>query len=255
MNYLDATKNYYAEWLAVNPELLKQDGTFLSYSPNRDLIQEGYNRAFDLYVYLSGQTLIITYGRRLEQNIAWFRESFEKNNDIAELKHIVFERFGKELHHDFKYYFHSLPTDNNHLEAKQLAIKDFPDFFRFYKTLFPNCEAETWLDEYFAKIVAKGDVFGCYVDEKLVCVSDSPDMPYMKECTVELGINTLPEYRKRGYAKTVLGAMVKYVIDNQKIPIASCTSSNIASQKLLKNTGFEKLADVLTLSLGETCCT
>ena len=101
MNYLTATKNYYAEWLAVCPELLDQNVKFyLTYSPNRDSVQVGYQKTFDLYAYLAHQIAIITYGKKLEQNIDWIRATFENNIDIDELKKVVRERLGKNIQHD-----------------------------------------------------------------------------------------------------------------------------------------------------------
>ena len=54
----------------------------------------------------------------------------------------------------------------------------------------------------------------------------------MKEDIVELGINTLPEYRNQGYAKIILGVASRYVTNSKKVPIVSCASSNTASQKV-----------------------
>jgi len=250
MNYLAATKNYYAEWLAVSPELLDQEGKFyLSYSPNRDTVQDGYSKPFDLYAYLSGQTAIVTYGRKLEQNIDWIRASVENNKDIAELKKVVKERLGKNLQHDYKYYFSELPSGIDFSKARQLTAKDYPAYLHFFKTQYPDSEAETWLADYYKEIASKGYVFGFYIGDELVSASDSPDMPYMKDNAVEIGINTLPAYRNKGYAKVVFGAMLKFINSIHKVPIVSCASSNIASQKLIESTGFVKLADGVSLSL------
>lgn len=250
MNYLAATKKYYAEWLGVSPELLDQVGKFyVLYSPNRDTIQDGYSKPLDLYVYFSEETRIISYGHTLEQSIDWIQSSFEKTNDIAELRRIFFDRFGIFLQHDYKYCFSELPLGINYSKAKQLSLKDYPAYLQFFKFQYPDSEADSWLGNYYTRLVSKGYAFGIYVDGKLVCVSDSPDMPFMDDKAVEIGMNTLPAYQNQGYAKIVLGAMLKFLINIQKLPIVSCTSSNIASQHLIQSTGFLKLADVFTLSL------
>ena len=250
MNYLINTKKYYSEWLGVDPELMDQNAKlYLTYSPNRDSNQIGYLKPFDLYVFLAHQTTIITYGKKLEQNIDWIREYFENNTDIDEFRKVVKERLGKHIQHDYKYVFSKLPSEIDLWQARQLTRKDYPAFLRFFANLYPNIEAETWLSGYFKKITAKGYAFGFYIGDELVSATDSPDMPYMKESVVEIGINTLPAHRNQGYAKTVFYAMLKYIISIQKVPIVSCTSSNIASQKLIESMGFIKLADVVSISL------
>ena len=250
MNYLLITKRYYAEWLGVNPKLLDQDGMFyFSYSQNRDVVQLGYNKQLDLYAYLSDETKIITYGRDLEQSADWIQSAFENNNDLEELKVSIHNRFGRNLQHDYKYYFSKLPSDIDYSKANQLTLKDYPAYLHFFKAQFPDSEPETWLADYYKEIAEKGYAFGFYVGDELVSVSDAPDMPYMKDSVVEIGMNTLPAYRNKGYGKIVLGSMLKFIVNIPKVPIVSCTSTNVASQNLIESVGFIRLADVITLSL------
>jgi len=250
MNYLAATKNYYAEWLGVGPELIDQDGKFYTlYSPNRDTVQEGYSKPFHLYAYFSGEATIITYGQALEQSIDWIQSSFENTNDIPELRRNFYDHFGVVLQHDYKYYFSKLPRGIDYFKAKQLTLKDYPAYLQFFRTQYPDSEPDSWLGDYFERMVTKGYAFGMYVGDILVSTSDTPDMPYMNDIAVEIGMNTLPAYQKQGYAKVVLGTTLKFIINNKKVPIVSCTSSNIASQHLIQSTGFVKLADVFSLSL------
>jgi predicted GNAT family acetyltransferase len=73
-------------------------------------------------------------------------------------------------------------------------------------------------------------------------------MPYMEDKVHEIGINTLPEYRGKGYAKAATFACIKACIEKGKCPIWSCGINNVASEKLAYSVGFRKLADVLTIS-------
>ena len=150
------------------------------------------------------------------------------------------------MQHDYKYYFNQLPQNMDISHARQLTLEDYPAYLRFINTQYPNSDAETWLFAYFKDISAKGYVFGLFIDGALVCASDAPEIPYLKESVVDLGINTLFPYRGKGYAKIVLGAAVDCLVDLGKTPIVSCASSNLASQKLIESTGFKKLADVVS---------
>ena len=250
MNSLALTKRYYADWLSVNPTLLEQQGgEYYLYSPERDTTQEGYNQPFDLYGYLSDQLIIITYGKKLEPHIGWIQDFFHNSNNLTELKKLVKDKLGKHLQHNYKYYFTELPSDLDVSKAKQLTTHDYPAYLRFFKTQYPYSEADTWLEDYFLNIATKGYVFGYYVGKKMVSATDAPEMPYMRDSVIEIGINTLPNYRGRGYAKIVIGAMIEFLMSIQKVPIVSVVSSNTASQKLNECVGFVKLADVISLTL------
>jgi RimJ/RimL family protein N-acetyltransferase len=249
LNYLAVTIRYYAEWLSVNPTLLEQGGKFCLYSSERDINQEGYSQPFNLYGYFSNKTIIITYGQKLEHHLGWIQEFIQNNGSLDEFRKLVNDKVGKHLQHEYKYYFTELPSDIDISKARQLTTQDYPAYLHFFKTQYPNSEAETWLDGYFNEIAAKGYVFGLYVGNELVSTTDAPGMPYMRESVVELGVSTLPDYQGRGYAKIVIGAMLKFLMSIQKVPIVSCGSSNMASQKLIESVGFIKLADVVSLSL------
>ena len=76
-----------------------------------------------------------------------------------------------------------------------------------------------------------------------------PDMPYMQDKVQEIGINTLSEYRCKGYAKSVTLSCIKAIIEKGKCPLWSCSTHNTASERLAYSVGFRKLADVLTLGI------
>jgi hypothetical protein len=249
MNYLAATKEYYSRWLSVSTSFLDQKGTYCLYSPERDRIQEGYSKPFDFYSYFANRTSILTYGLKLENSMGKILEFYQSYCTLIDVINVIKDGLGVKPQHDIKYYLANIPDGIDVSRAKQLTIMDYPDYLGFFKTQYPNSQPETWLGEYFNEIAQKGYVFGLYVGKKLVSASDSPAMPFMKDMVVELGINTLPEYRKNGFGKIVLSAMLRFVTSLQKVPIVSCVSTNIASQELIQSVGFKKLADVVTLSL------
>ena len=132
---------------------------------------------------------------------------------------------------------------------------DYPDFLHFHQQQYPDANAAGWLESYFTAIADKGYVYGVYAtsvsaDQHLVSATDAPDVPYLRDHVVEPGINTLPAYRRRGYAKIVVGALLKHLLKTHKVPLWSCSSTNIASQKLAESLGYVKFADVITLTLS-----
>lgn len=250
MDCLPATQQYYANWLSVAPDLLGQHIKLCIYSPERDRSQVGHSRPFDLYGYFSAEATILTYGQKLNQQSEWLWNLLRNHSAPEEFIESAQEQLGRRLQHSYKYYFRGLPAGIDFSRARQLTIEDYPAFLRFFKAQYPDKEPETWLADYFANIAQKGYVFGLFADNELVCASDAPDVPYLQEIIVELGINTLVHQRCKGYAKIVLGATTNFLVCNSKTPIVSCASSNTASQKLIQSVGFVKFADVVSLSFS-----
>lgn len=204
---------------------------------------------FDFYGCFSGKTILLSYGSRLVQEIDAIRNFFAAGGDLHTFREWLRHRLGVESHVDYKYYLsHLIDVDTS--QVRQLNLQDYPAYLEFFQTQYPDSEAETWLEAYFRKMVEQGSVFGIFADGKLVSATDTPDMPYMKDALVEIGINTLPEYRNRGYATAVVVALIRKLIAEGKVPIVSCTASNLISQRLAEKIGFRKLADVITFSLG-----
>jgi hypothetical protein len=248
VDFLTVTKRYYAKWVNVAPNCLEQKGVYSVASPERDRRQRGYGRQFDLYCLLLPKLTIISYGRCFQARIARIERCFGPEVTIEDAKDALYAVSGIRPQHAFKYHFTQLPTDLDTMLARQLTRDDYPDFLSFHRQLYPNSHQGEWLKAYFTQIAYAGYVHGIYVGRRLASATDAPDVPYMRELIVEPGINTLPEYRQRGYAKTVVGALIKRLLDTHKAPIWSCSATNIASQKLAASVGFVKFADVLTLT-------
>jgi len=247
-NYLSITKRFYAEWLDVAPAVMDSAGVFAVPSSRREERQAGYSRAFELYCFISGETTIISYHRRFEDRIAAIVRLFEDCEDLYDAKTGMASLLGAQPGHVFKYGFARLPEDLDTTQARQLTCADYADFLAFHTAQYPNGQQENWLEAYFNEIAGKGYVYGVYADGRLVSATDVPDLPYMADVVIEPGINTLPGYRRRGYARTVVGALLKQWLREGKVPLWSCSAGNVGSQWLAESLGYAKLADVITVS-------
>lgn len=256
MNFLTTTKHYYAEWLNVAPAFLDVPGIHVIDSPKRDERQIGYSKQLDLYTFITERTIIISYGQRLRAEINAIERRFERADNLDSAKAALREHVVIAPQHTHKFCFAALPNDLDTSKARQLTRDDYPDFLHFHQQQYLNANAAGWLKSYFTAIADKGYVYGVYAtsvsaDQHLVSATDAPDIPYLQDLVVEPGINTLPEYRRRGYAKIVGGALLKHLLKTHKVPLWSCSSANVASRKLAESVGYVKFADVITLCLTE----
>ena len=247
-DYLSITKRYYAEWLDVDPAVLDTRGVFAVPSPRREERQAGYPRAFELYCFVSGETTIVSYHRRFQARAGDLVQLFAHDGDLEETTADLEELLGVAPRHAYKYRFVRLPEGLGTARARQLARDDYADFLAFHTAQYPDAHQKSWLQAYFNEIADKGYVYGVYVDGRLVSATDVPDLPYMVNVVVEPGINTLPGYRRRGYARTVVGALLKQWLREGKVPLWSCDVANTGSQRLAEALGYAKLADVITVS-------
>ena len=250
---LEVTKRYHANWLDVSPACLDAPGIVTVPSPKREIRQTGYGRRFDLYAFVAGQTTIISYHRRLEERMETIRAVFADSPDADTACGRLSEECGWQsahaFKHAFKYVFAGLPSGLGTEAARCLTGGDYADFLRFHQEQYPAGGQETWLEEYYSGLVAQGCVYGIYADGHLVSATDMPDVPYMADEVAEPGINTLEGYRRRGYARIAVGALLEHLLEMGRVPLWSCDAGNVASQRLAESVGFRKLADVIAVTL------
>lgn len=89
---------------------------------------------------------------------------------------------------------------------------------------------------------------GVFADGGLVSCTDAPGMPYMAGEVQEIGINTLQEYRGRGYASVACSKCIQEILDHHKTPTWSTTISNTASRKLAEKIGFAEFAEAIYIT-------
>jgi RimJ/RimL family protein N-acetyltransferase len=249
-NYLSFSRQYYAEWLDVDPTQFDNPGVAAIPSTKRNVRQAGYSKIFSLYCFMTENSVIISYSPSLENQIPLFFKDLEANPTPYAAKTAIEAIFHKQPSINNKYFFTELPENINTSSASQLSREDFDKYRQFFYTQHNEVERDdVWLNRYFKRIVDRGYCFAVSVDDKLICVTDAPDIPYMSDIIVEPGINTLAGYRKKGFSKIAVGALIKYLLSIKKVPVWSCGSTNTSSMRLAESLGYRKLGVVVSLSL------
>jgi len=82
----------------------------------------------------------------------------------------------------------------------------------------------------------KGVGFSLIIDGEPACTAYSA---YIFDGQLELGIETLPHFRKMGYASYTCAALIEYCIENRYEPVWSCRLGNTSSFMLAQKLGFE----------------
>ena len=243
----DTTLAYYSLWIGQENILLQnKKGIEFLYSEERNKTQQGYGVPFDIYIFKSPERTVISYGSNAKQYISTFADNLDENMTIDEIRNIAERIFHVKPVRNIKYVYSR--QINLNTSAVTLTASDFHK----YKEFFEKCHHVTagdWLYDYFIGMAEKRLCCGFYLDNTLVSCTDAPDMPYMNDKIAEIGVNTLPDFYGKGFATECCKKCISNILENDLCPIWSTSSDNLASQALAEKIGFEKVADVITLTL------
>jgi len=126
--------------------------------------------------------------------------------------------------------------------AKILEASDYPLFETFFRSAYPSANPDGWLHEYFSEKAAKEYLAGYMKEGRLVSVCDAPDMPYMEDQIQHTGIMTLPEERRKGYARSTAALSTHHLLEMGVCPQWECSAQNTASCKLAQALGYREYA-------------
>lgn len=246
--YIEKTLEYYSKWLGEDAILSQNfDGIKYIYHKGRNQVQHGYGQPFDIYIFVMVDKVVVSYGDKAKPQIELLKGSVDTFKSIENLKSILKTIYDKDVGHNIKYVFNGKKTDD--CSAKVLCKNDYEEYENFYKNVNPKCSNLDWLQEYFEEMICENLCLGAYEGSTLVSCTDAPVMPYMSDEVQEIGINTLSDYRGRGYATIACQGSVNEILKNGKVPQWSTSITNIASQKLAEKLGFVKLGDVITITI------
>lgn len=215
-------------------------GVKLVCSEERDRVLKGYGCKYTIFILLRGDKCIAAYSPRYSS----FFEGFDEDTDIPELIVSADRRFHLKSR-QLMVFREERVTD--HKNAVMLTPTDYPLYETFFKKAHPSVSDIDWLGEYFKEKSEKELMFGYEADGELVSVCDAPDMPYMEGHIQHTGIMTLPEYRRKGYAKCCTALAAYHHIGRALVPQWDCTSDNTASVELARSIGYDDFARAFIL--------
>lgn len=127
-------------------------------------------------------------------------------------------------------------TDILHRDkCRRLTDEDSYKFMEFHKAC-PNRDKEKGMVS-----LVDPTVYGCYEDDKLVCVAS---LWNWGDHLSDIGVLTHPDYRGKGYAESVCKSILN---DVQRNIIWRCDKDNDASHQLALKLGFIEAGEIYNL--------
>lgn len=245
-NYRETTCEYYSKWLGHDGILCPEfSGIQYLYSDQRNTVQYGYGDRFDIYALCCKDRAVISYGEAAANRLDAVKDAIGGMMTAKEIGQILEQIFCCRASYSIKYVFETMPAV--HSEAKVLTVADYTEYEKFFLKCHPG-QNTNWLREYFYEMVRDCMCVGVFADGGLVSCTDAPGMPYMEEDVQEIGINTLHEYRGRGYASAACSKCIQEILNHHKVPMWSTTIGNTASRKLAEKIGFAEFAEVICIT-------
>ena len=246
MDYLTKTIEYYSNWVDISPERFSSKQFIAQRSKKREEAQKGYSKQFDLYYLSNDSVRIASYNEKMDKYIKDLSEITTVNTVEKFFEGI----FPGKVQHSIKFYFDKVSDSIDTTETVKLTKVDYEMYSRFYSTE-NNCEGEdiSWLKDFFERTVVKNYFWSIIDNGTIISTTEIPDVPYMEDDIVEIGISTLLQYRNKGNAKKVCTACLKQIINDGKTPIWSCGNTNAKSIRLAERIGFKYFADVIMVSI------
>jgi len=244
LDYQTVTRQYYAAWLGCSDQDFNGGVRYIC-SPERDIRHSGFPFPYPLCICKTDRAVIVSYTAACQQQVDRMKESFLTVQDydpfpLERLETLFIGRIRRHVCFVLNRQISVTGTDTVILSKDDYQI--FLDF-----TLARGGAEWDGMREYFEKCAAAGYCIAKMVDGKAVSLSDTPDMPYMADYVQEVGITTLPEYRRRGYAREVASACISKILADGKCPQWMADIINFASHKLAFSLGFKYFGDLYLL--------
>ncbi len=189
---------------------------------------ESYGDDLEIEVYSGVKRLAKRYVKRYGKDI-FSDEALAALNEELE-KYALSHGYEGETHERLRWYysFSMRSTENLDISAilpSSVKIED------------ESLENLTTLDVK-ENIEKNIPMFATVVDSKIVsmaCVNEYGEGQKMLEITVE----TAPEYRRRGYARSNTAALAKYLVENGYSVAYCCSRYNEGSRRIAESLGFD----------------
>ncbi|MDA0149040.1 GNAT family N-acetyltransferase [Vibrio sp. LaRot3] len=96
-----------------------------------------------------------------------------------------------------------------------------------------------WLKEYFGQLIEKQELFGYWVEGRLIASGECRKFEQFQQDYADLGMIVSPKHRGQGIATDVLNALIDHAQQQDLTPMCSTEASNIGAQKAMAKAGLK----------------
>ena len=212
---------YGMSWLFGNPDNEAFNRQFREYALNKDKSRTKYEW-LQVFPDSWDDKLKDLFGSSLIK----YSDNSNNEKDKVELNGRVNFKFNQEIYFAFK---------QNKPEINYKIVRTDKEIFNEMKgSVVPMT---FWKDaDYFCN---HGIGFSLFYDNKLASTAYSS---CIHDNYLELGIETVEEYRGKGLAQYACSVLIDYCLQNDFEPVWSCRFENTASYKLAQKLGFEPIS-------------
>lgn len=248
MEQLDA---FYSECLGFPFKKAKSDKAQVVASERRLRNEEGYGAAFPFWMLYSEKRYIISVRPDLLDLVsALVRSESDAKALFNEDGGIIVESWCRSV----------LPKDGTKKLRRIYSLEYYVDREHFRPFNLPACRRLT-LDDFRLieemsetsdfgcsdECIKDGTAYGVFADGKLVARSTTIRTPEAtsKYNLVWMGVETLMEYRRRGYAKAVISGTTETLLSRGQTPVYDHAVWNVASENTAKSLGYQLYGETL----------
>jgi RimJ/RimL family protein N-acetyltransferase len=247
---------YFEKWLNMPAmDVCQAKGIVISSSTQRIQKPNGWRLYLPLCAFETEGALLISCIPKWEDELKAALENKTVNDAINVVKKFSTRKALAFSRHKF-FGLDTLNTEIDVTTASPLDESHLDAYMVYYRKMHPrlaqHINPEVWVPKAFKDMVKQKVNYCIFAKDEIACVTESEDLPHTPESLIHIGINTLPEHRRKGYASVVCAAFIKHHLKQGKLPVWSCELHNQASEQLAIKLGLRYLGnEIFTSALTE----
>ena len=246
-NANDVIQRYFWQYLERDLTTVKASEIALVASDRRTKPETGWARAEAVWIHIFDGRVVVSVRPDLASQLNQLLIECSDPNYLLlpDWRTKIAQSLGMERIPEVSHIFYCL-FENLHLfesdGLRRLDMGDASAFVEMKFKMYPKCDAEC-LTKDIRRNIEDGIAFGVFQNGVLVSAADASLIAHMQDEVEEPGVDTLPDYRRRGYGKAVVSQTTRRILEIGRVPIYRCNARNEPSVRLALAVGYQKHAD------------
>jgi len=215
INLIRKYKDYFESWLSVPIEqILQNTGIQIFSNVGRTLKPDGWMTFIPVCGFESDGSLFISCIPEWEDEIRLLLKDSALSDSLNKIEQFSEEKTSLAF---FNHAFFGLNRLNPNIDTTEVTLLNnshFDAYIEFYRKANPNLcaiiDPYEFISEDFQERVDSKIHFCIFENDEMVSVTTSDNLPNKPTGLIQLGIDTLKDYRRKGYAEKVCAAFINY---------------------------------------------